>query len=365
MDILAVISQNLIPFLLILTVLVFVHELGHYLSARRHGVKVDVFSIGFGPEIFGWTDKAETRWKFSLIPLGGYVKMFGDQDAASRPDHEKASTMTDTEKGKSLLCKNVWQRIEVSAAGPLANYVFAILVLATLFATTGQPKWAEEARIGVILSGSAAEKAGLQEEDTVIAINGAPIKTFEEMGALIQESTDEQPLQLLVNRLDQSLPQEISVVPDRKEGRVALGVMRAQDLVTHGPLVSIWEATKYSVELSGAMLSGVWKMITGEVSSKGLAGPLGIAQISGEIAQRDWAAILSFMALLSINLGLINLFPIPMLDGGHLLFYFIEAARGRPLSEKTQEIGFRIGFGFVMALFIYVTFNDVTRLFGN
>ena len=364
MDLLAILSQNLVPFLIILTVLVFVHELGHYLSARRHGVKVDVFSIGFGPEIFGWTDKAETRWKFSLIPLGGYVKMFGDQDAASRPDHEKASMMTDTEKGQSLLHKNVWQRIEVSAAGPLANYFFAILVLAGLFATVGQPKWVEEARIGAVVSGSAAEKAGLKEQDTVMAINGQTIHTFEDMGEAIQKSAGGT-LELFVKRGTNGLTSTLFATPDQQEGRFSLGVIRAQDFITHGPFVSVWEATKYSINLSGAMLTGVWKMITGEASSKGLAGPLGIAQISGEIAQRDWAAILSFMALLSINLGLINLFPIPMLDGGHLLFYFVEAARGKPLSEKAQEMGFRIGFALVMALFVYVTFNDVTRLFGK
>ena len=364
MNILAIITQNIVPFFLILTILVFVHEFGHYFSARRHGVKVDVFSIGFGPEIFGWTDRSKTRWKFSLIPLGGYVKMFGDEES-SQTNNEKIFNLTKEEKKHSFFFKSVWQRIEISAAGPLANYIFAIFIFAFIFGAIGQPKWVEESFVGAVLSDSVADKAGLRGGDQIVSINGNKIKKFEEISLIIQKNINSDTLNLSIKRSGKLLPEIISISPNSKEGKFSLGVIRAQEFVRCSPLISIWESIKYSISLSSTMLNGVWRMVSCQESPKGLAGPIGIAQMSGEISQRDWASILSFIALLSVNLGLINLFPIPMLDGGHLIFYFIEAIRGKALNSKIQEFSFRIGFLLVMALFIYVTFNDVIRLFGN
>ncbi len=354
-----------VPFLFILTVLVFVHEMGHYLVARRNGVRVEIFSIGFGPEIFGWNDKAQTRWKYSLIPLGGYVKMFGDINAASAPDSAVAQ-MSPEDRAVAFPTKRLGQRTWIVAAGPLANFIFAIVLLAGLFAFVGQPF--TPALVGAVQPGSAAEQAGLQEGDVFLQMGGEGIERFEDI-QLIVRLAPEQELEIVVLRDGAEV--ELTATPRREiytdnfgnEQEIGLlGIQGgAPQYVKRGPVMAVWEASKETFALTAGTLKAVGQIIIGSRRAEELGGPLRIAQMSGQVAETGVVSVIWFMALLSINLGLINFFPIPMLDGGHLLFYAIEAIRGRPLGDRAQEYGFRIGLAFVLGLMLFVTWNDLLR----
>lgn len=368
MEFITSLGWYIVPFVLVLSVLVFVHELGHYLVARWNGVGIDVFSIGFGPEIFGWTDKAGTRWKVSWVPLGGYVKMVGDADAASTPDHEALKKLSDELKEKSLHHKSVGARIAVSAAGPLANYLFAIMALALLFVTVGQ-RYTSPVIDNVQAEGAAAV-AGLQAGDKIVSIDGTSIARFEDMQAIVHDHPGT-PLQVVYERAGQQ--QQVTVTPKLSElkdhfGNVhqvgLLGVIGNQaEYIQRQPLSAIGYAVQETWDITVQTLRGLWQVIMGMKSADGLGGPLRIAQMSGEVAQNGMVALVWFMALLSINLGLLNFFPIPMLDGGHLLFYTIEAIRGKPVSEKAQEWCYRIGFGLLIALMLFATSNDIRQIF--
>jgi regulator of sigma E protease len=367
MELLTGFWTHLLSFLVVLTVLVFVHELGHYWVARRNGVRVEVFSIGFGRELFGWTDSIGTRWKFSAIPLGGYVKMFGDADPASAPD-ASLSTMTPEQRAVSFHHKRLGQRAAIVAAGPLANFLFAVVVFAAVFSTVGQPFTAPE--IGGVVPGSAAERAGLQAGDRVIRINGSDIERFEQIQRIVQLNLDA-PLTMMVQRDGREL--EIVATPtvieetDRRGNtlRIArLGVRGSAtvEFVRHNPAEAVWRGVSETWVQTVGTLQALGQMISGQRQADDLGGPLRIAQMSGEVAQGGIAAFIVFMAVLSINLGLINLFPVPMLDGGHLMFYAIEAIRGRPLGARAQEYGFRIGLVLVFSLMIFVTWNDLVQI---
>jgi len=368
MEFLVGLGWYIIPFLIVLSILVFIHELGHYLVARYNGVGVDVFSIGFGPEIFGWNDKAGTRWKVSWFPLGGYVKMVGDADAASTPDHTALKKMNEDTRSRSLFYKTVWQRIAVSAAGPIANYFFAVVLFSILFATQGQHYTLPI--IHGFQEGSVAVQAGFQVGDRIKDINGEQINRFEDIPLIVQEHAGDT-LQVVVDRnghiLTLTVTPVLSVIKDHF-GHVhkigLLGIKGAEaGYIKRSWWNSWWYATKEAVSLSWQTLKALGQIIIGAKSADGLGGPLRIAQMSGEIAQSGFVALIWFMALLSVNLGLINLFPVPMLDGGHLLFYFIEVVRGKPLTEKAQEWGFRIGFGLIVGLMILATWNDIVHIF--
>jgi regulator of sigma E protease len=356
----------LLPFLVILTVLVFVHEMGHYLLARRNGVRVEVFSIGFGPEIFGWTDRAKTRWKFSLIPLGGYVKMFGDLNAASMPD-PRLIALPHEDRDEAFPYKRLSQRSWIVAGGPLANFLFAILLLAGLFAFVGQPFTPPV--VGEVQAGSAADRAGMLAGDRIVAIDGTEIERFEEVQRIVRLSP-EQDLQVTVLR--DGAPVELRATPERTTfednfGNMQeiglLGVSRSGvEFVRHGPVSAVWQASRETVALTVGTLKAVGQMIAGTRSAGELGGPIRIAQMSGQVAETGVVSIIWFMAVLSINLGLINLFPIPMLDGGHLLFFAIEGLRGRPLGERAQEFGFRVGLALVLSLMVFATWNDLVHL---
>ena len=352
-----------IPFLVVLTVLVFVHEMGHYLIARYNGVRVEVFSIGFGPEIFGWTDKAKTRWKFSLIPLGGYVKMFGDMNAASVPDPD-AIQLSDMERREAFPFKRLSQRAWIVAGGPLANFLFAVVLLAGLFSLVGQPF--TPAVVGDVQPDSAAEASGMLPGDRIVEIDGATIERFEEVQRIVRLSP-EQPLAITVER-DGGLV-ELTATPTRttfEDGQEIglLGVSRSGvDYVRHGPIEAVWRASEETVAITLGTLKAVGQMIGGTRSAKELGGPIRIAEMSGQVAEIGVVSLIWFMAVLSINLGLINLFPVPMLDGGHLLFFAIEAVRGRPLGDRAQEYGFRIGLALVLSLMVFATWNDIIRIY--
>lgn len=353
-------------FLVVLTVLVFVHEFGHYYVARLNGVRVEVFSIGFGPEIWGFNDRAGTRWKISALPLGGYVRMFGDADAASRPG-EAVAEMTPEERAVSLHHKTLGQRAAVVAAGPVANFIFAIVVLSGLFMIYGQPF--TPPTIEQVVAGSAAEAAGLRAGDRVLELGGHKIERFEDLMQTVAESPD-QPLPITLKRGEETLsltvtPRAVeSVDPFGTKHRIGqLGIIRgADEYHRRGPLTAVVEAVKETYALVAGTLDAVRQMIIGVRGTEELGGPLRIAQMSGQVAESGIISVIWFMTLLSINLGLINLFPIPMLDGGHLLFYGLEALRGRPLGERAQEYGFRIGLALVLSLMIFATWNDLVHL---
>jgi regulator of sigma E protease len=358
-----------IVFLLVLTVLVFVHELGHYWVARRCGVRVEVFSIGFGPEIYGITDRHGTRWKFSAIPLGGYVKMYGDQDPSSRPD-PAVHAMTDEQRQVSFFHQPLRNRALIVAAGPVANFAFAILVMALLFTTYGQPF--TPPLIQTIDPEGAAAEAGFEAGDKVVAVNGTAIDRWEDLLQVIMISPGKS-LDMQVERngslLNRTVVPRAVQVDDRFGNRQTIGrmgVTRGADIfVRRDPLTAVWQAGRETIGLSARILQAAGQMLTGARDSDELGGPLRIAQVSGELAKTGFVTVVWFMAVLSIQLGLINLFPVPMLDGGHLLFYGIEAVRGRPLGERAQEYGFRIGLALVLTLMVFATWNDLVHFGVN
>jgi regulator of sigma E protease len=367
MTAIAGILPYLVPFLIVITILVFVHEMGHYLVARWNGVRVEVFSIGFGRELFGWTDKVGTRWKFSLIPLGGYVKMYGDQDAASRPSGD-IKQMSADDRSFTLHAKKPWQRIAVAAAGPAANYIFAVVLLLGLYVVIGQRYLSSE--VSQVLPETPAALAGLVKGDVIRQINDQPINDFKQLESIVSSSPG-QKLTLVVDRQGQA--HHIEVVPAQNEikdrfGRVryvgSLGIARAvtpnyKDLSFKEAAVASFVDT---YNLSAGMLHGIWQIIVGERSSQELGGVLRIAKISGEVAQSGLANLLWLMAFLSINLGLINLFPIPMLDGGHIVLHLVEVITGKPVNEKAQEFAFKVGFSIVIAVMVLAMWNDLMHL---
>jgi regulator of sigma E protease len=367
MDILNFIWTNGAAFLFILTVIVFVHELGHYTVAKYNGVRVEVFSVGFGPELFGWNDRSGTRWKLSLLPLGGYVKMFGESGAAKSPD---APEMSDEEKAVSFHHKRVGQRAAIVAAGPIANFLLAIVILASMFSIVGQPFTPTD--VGAVQPGSAAEQAGLQPGDVIRGIDGSKTERFEDVQRIVRMNPDV-PLRMTVERDGRELT--ITATPQRSEltdrfGNTEkvgmLGVSRtgSSAYTRYDPVTSLLRATEETFRMSLFTLQAVGQIANGSRSAEDLGGPIRIAQMSGQVAEGHIADVFWFLAVLSINLGLINLFPVPMLDGGHLMFYGIEALRGRPLSERVVEYGFRVGLGLVLTLFVFVTYQDLMRFEG-
>lgn len=365
MDAVTAFLQYPIAFLAVLTVVVFVHELGHYWVGRRCGVGVEIFSIGFGPELVGWNDRHGTRWKISLVPLGGYVKFFGDASAASTPGD--VSTLNAADRARTLQGRPVWQRMAVVAAGPAANFIFAIVVYAGIFSILGQPF--TPAVVGSVRPASAAEAAGLQPGDRILAVDGRAVARFEELRQIVALSADT-PILLRLQRGEGQIsltatPQR-SDVPDGLGGTQRIGLLGvtggAPEFVRHGPVQAVWQAVRETGSVITGSLTYIGRMITGREDGTMLSGPVGIAKVAGDVAKISWIALISLAAALSVGIGLINLFPVPMLDGGHLLFYAIEAIRGRPLGERVQEFGFRIGLTMVLSLFLFVTWNDLQRL---
>jgi regulator of sigma E protease len=357
-------------FVVILTVLVFVHEFGHYLIARWNRVRVEVFSIGFGPELFGWWDRAGTRWKFSAIPLGGYVKMFGDSDATSGLPAPGLSRLSQAERDISFHYKRLGQRAAIVAAGPAANFLFAIVALAVLFMTYGQPF--TPAEVGQVQPGSAAEQGGMRPGDVILKIDGRSVHRFEDVQQAVRLNPGV-PMTIVIRR--DSEDKTLQVTPSRTEltDRFGnhyevglLGIARSGiEYVKRDPATAIAQAGVETWNLTTGTLGALWQMVDGTRGTDELGGPLRIAQISGEVVQLGIGPSLQLMALLSINLGLINLFPVPVLDGGHLLFYAAEALRGKPLGQRAQEYGFRIGLALVVTLMVFVTWSDLVHWFKH
>jgi regulator of sigma E protease len=360
-------ASYIVPFVVVLTIIVFVHELGHYWVARRCGVRVEVFSIGFGPELFGWHDRHGTRWKISAVPLGGFVKFFGDADATSSADGAAIAAMSEQDRKESFHYKALPQRSAIVVAGPVANFLFAILVYALLFSVVGQPFTPPV--VGDVLPNSAAADAGLKSGDRITAADGSAIQRFQDLQTYVALRA-ETPIDLTVRRDGSDL--HITVVPRRVDApngvggteRVGqIGIRTSGiEFVRHDPATSVVLAAKETWQVVANTFTYLGRIVQGRESGDQLSGPLGIAKMSGDVAKASWLGLVQLMATLSVAIGLINLFPVPMLDGGHLLFYAIEGLRGRPLGDRAQEYGFRIGFALVLSLFLFATWNDLNRL---
>jgi regulator of sigma E protease len=342
---------------------VFFHELGHFLVARWNGVRVETFSIGFGSELFGFTDRHGTRWKFAAIPLGGYVKMFGDADAASRPSDE-VREMTPEERAVSFHHKRVGQRAAIIAAGPAANFVLTFVIFAFLFLFSGNPMPA--AIVGDVIADSPAAGAGLATGDVIVAVDGTPIERFVELAPRIGAANGE-PVTLSIERA--GVQSDIVIQPRSDSVEQIDGTTIQVWRIGVGPQVepmslggAVVEAGRETVGLVGDMIHGLATLVSGGGSGEEIGGPLRIAQMSGDIASVGFAEFVWFLAILSANLGLINLLPVPILDGGHLVFCGIEALRGRPLGARAQEYGFRVGLALVLTLMVVATWNDLVHL---
>mgnify|MGYP001792788171 CR=1 FL=1 len=362
---------TIVPFLFVLTIVVFFHELGHFAVARWCGVGVKAFSVGFGPELLGFTDKHGTRWKFAAIPLGGYVKFVGDENAASVPDNQALETMDDKARSEAFQLKPVWQRAAVVAAGPFANFLLAIVIFAGVFMVFGERVTVP--RIDAVQENSPAEAAGLMPGDIIEAIEGEPIESFNDVRSVVSFSA-ERPLLFTLDR-DGSLI-DVIVTPERREIDDGFGNMQrvgvigvvheasTEDVTTieYGPIGATGRAVEQTGQVITQSLTYIGRILVGQESADQLSGPVRVAKISGDVATLGFLALLQLAAIISVSIGLINLFPIPMLDGGHLAFYAIEALRGRPLSDRSQELGFRVGLAMVMGLMVFATWNDIANL---
>ncbi|MDA7582651.1 RIP metalloprotease RseP [Candidatus Pelagibacter sp.] len=359
----------ILPFIVLIVIVVFIHEYGHYYFAKRFGVGVTDFSIGFGKEMFGWNDKSGTRWKFCVIPLGGYVKFFGDRNVYSQADNDKIiKEYSKEDQDKLFVLKPLYQRALIVFGGPLANFLLAILIFFSVYTFAG--KDFTPAVINEVQEDSPAMVAGLKDNDIVVSIDGNEVKSIMEVSKYIMMSTDEF-INFTVNRYDQDLT--FRVKPNIVEGEDNLGNKISKRMVgiklgaynnevNHvklGPAKALFYAVNEVYYVSTSSLKYIGSMIVGNGDTSQLGGPIRIAKISGQVAEFGILPFISLMAYISISLGLINLFPIPMLDGGHLMFYGVEKVLGRPLSQKTQEGFFRIGLFLLLSLMFFTTFNDL------
>jgi len=358
-------AWSIVPFLFTLTIVVFFHELGHFIVARWCGIRVLVFSMGFGPELTGFNDRHGTRWKLSAVPLGGYVKFFGDDNEASIPNPAALAAMAPEERRCSFFGQSVGRRSAVVVAGPLANFILAIVIFAGVFMGFGKPTAIP--RMASVQPGSAAAVAGFQPGDLVTEIDGRKIDNFIDMQRIVGFSGGHT-LTIVVDR--GGVPVSLTATPELKDGRGVLGVTRSSEpgdvkVEDVGPLDAVRlgvEKTWFIVETTFSYIRDVF---IGRQSADQIGGPIGIARISGQVAELGWGAMFDFIAVISVSIGLLNLFPIPLLDGGHLLFYSVEAVRGRPLSERAQEVGFRIGLAIVVMLMIFATRNDLLHWWAS
>ena len=359
----------IIPFVILIIVVVFIHEYGHYYFAKRYRVGVTDFSIGFGKEMFGWNDKSGTRWKVCAIPLGGYVKFFGDRNVYSEADNEKIiKEYSKEDQDKLFVLKPLYQRALIVFGGPLANFLLAILIFFSVYMFVG--KDFTPAVINEVQKDSPAMVAGLKDNDIVVSIDGNKVKSIMEVSKFIMMSTDEF-INFTVNRSNQDLTFRVkpNVIKSEDElgnkinkRMVGIKLGAYNNEVNHvklGPTKALFYAVNEVYYVSISSLKYIGSMLTGNGDSSQLGGPIRIAKISGQVAEFGILPFISLMAYISISLGLINLFPIPMLDGGHLMFYGIEKVLGHPLSQKTQEGFFRIGMFLLLSLMFFTTFNDL------
>ena len=363
---------TILPFIALILIVVFIHEYGHYYFAKKYGVGITDFSIGFGKEIFGWNDKSGTRWKICWIPLGGYVKFFGDRNVFSQADQEKIIKQYNTADRKKLfVLKPLYQRALIVVAGPLANFLLAIVIFFSVYMFVG--KDFTPAVINEVQKDSPAMTSGLKNNDIIVSIDGNKVKSIMEVSKFIMMSTDEF-IDFTVKRSNQNLIFKVKpniVASEDNLGNkinkrmvgIKLGAYNNEiNHVKLGPAKAIYYAISEVYYVSTSSLKYLGSMLTGSGDSSQLGGPIRIAKITGQVAEFGLMPFLSIMAYISISLGLINLFPIPLLDGGHLMFYGFEKVLGRPLSQKVQEGFFRIGMFLLLSLMFFTTFNDLKDL---
>ncbi|MDB5478780.1 MAG: zinc metalloprotease [Alphaproteobacteria bacterium] len=369
MESLLMIPRYAIPFLLVLSVLVFVHEMGHYLVARLCGVRVEAFSIGFGKKLFGFTDKHGTNWKICMIPLGGYVQMFGDADpTSSKVSVDEIQVMSPEQRKEAFFFKPVWQRALIVFAGPAINFLYALVVMSILFAVQGQIY--APAEVGGLVEDGPAAKAGFELGDKVLSINGVPLESFQELqrqvginlGTEMVFQVQRKDQQLTLKTMPGVLEQEDNFGFKHRVGRIGVMSVGNTAIKKHTPGSAVIAAAEDMWSMTLATLRAMGQMITGVRSTDELGGVIRIGAYAKEFSDAGALSLLMFSALISINLGLINLFPIPLLDGGHLLFYFYEAIAGRPMPEKLRMAGLKLGYILVVTLMIYATFNDLLQL---
>ncbi|MGB8278817.1 MAG: RIP metalloprotease RseP [Methylovirgula sp.] len=364
------VGGSIVPFVFVLSIVIFFHEFGHFIVGRLCGVKVDAFSLGFGPELFAFTDRSGTRWRLGLLPLGGYVKFHGDANGASMSDAESIAAMPASERAVTFFTQKVWKRAAIVAAGPIANFILAIVIFTGIYYVHGRGILIPQ--IDKVAVASAAEAAGFAPGDMVISIDGTKIDSFEDMQRVVQTSSD-RPLAFVIDRKGKEIT--LVATPRRREIKTPFGKTRTGVLgVEANASPANWHIQHYGIIDSVRLASGeTWFIIeqtgsyvgglfTGRESTDQLSGPIRIAEVSGEMAKIGFAALLNLAAVLSISIGILNLVPIPLLDGGHLFYYAIEAVRGRALNEKIQQLGFKIGLTLVAGLMILATYNDILRL---
>ncbi len=362
-----------VPFLFVLTIVIFVHEMGHYLVGRWCGIGAKVFSVGFGPELFGFTDRKGTRWRLSAIPLGGYVKFVGDMNAASA-SATVDDDLDEAERAQAFHTKHVWRRAATVFAGPAANFLLAIAIFAVVLSVFGRT--VADPVVAELRDGGAAQQAGVLPGDVFVSMDGDPVETFADVQRYVAPRAGV-PIDFVMRRAGEAIP--LSITPERLEiedrfgNRIEQGVigvlnnaevgqMRTE---TYPPLEALWlgvTETGFVIARTGGYLYGV---VTGRERPDQIGGPIRVAQVSGQVATLGFVALLNLTAILSISIGLLNLLPVPVLDGGHLLFYAYEAVRGKPMSEMAQEYGYRIGFALILGLMVFATWNDITMLMSR
>ena len=364
-------EHGLPAFVFVITVVVFFHELGHFAMARAFGIGVDAFSIGFGPAIFSWKDRHGTRWKVSWIPLGGYVKFLGDADAASTPDREAIAAMPAEQRASIFQAKPLYQRALVVAAGPGANFVLAIVIFAATFLFLGRQ--VIRPVVSTVQPNSAAATAGIKPGDVIKSVDGTSIESFSDLQSIVSISAGHR-LAITVSRNGQSVRlyavPRLEAVKDRFGNSQKLGVLgivnkivpSEVETVHYGVFGAVGAACSQIWDVVSGTMAYLWRMVAGQADASQLTGPVGIAQVSEQVATFGFLALIQLAALLSISIGLVNLFPVPMLDGGHLLYYGCEAVMGRPLGARAQDMGFRVGLAVMLALMALATWNDLVRL---
>ena len=369
MEFLSQIPAYAIPFLLVLSVLVFVHEMGHYLAARWCGVRVETFSIGFGKELFGFNDKHGTRWKVCLIPLGGYVQMYGDADpTSSQQDVEKVAALTEDQKKTAFYYKKVWQRALIVFAGPFINFLYAIIVMSGLFMVQGQIY--APAEVGGLVEKGPAATAGFQIGDKITAVNGIQVERFQDLQREVAVNLG---AEMTFAVIREGKPLTLKAKPDIVEqednfgfknmlGRIGIISLGKTAIKKHDAGSAVIAALQETWSMGVSTLKAMGQMITGVRSADELGGGIRIGAYAKQFSDAGWMSLLMFSALISVNLGLINLFPIPLLDGGHLLFYAYEGLFGKPMPERVRMAGIRIGYVLVITLMVYATFNDLAQL---
>ncbi len=373
MAIFSFLTGYIIPFVLVLSLIVFVHEMGHYLVGRWSGIKVVAFSLGFGPELVGFNDRHGTRWKLSAIPLGGYVRFFGDADASSKGDSAEWEAMSDAERAMTLNGAKLWKRAATVAAGPIANFLLSILIFSATFSLYG--KAVSDPVVAEVLPGSAASTAGIQPGDLLFALDGDRVKTFDDVVRYVGVRPGVA-IVVTVKRGDQTI--DMTLTPRRTEttdrfgnkmevGQIGImttaktGNFRVEKLDV---LQSVKEGVRQTLNIVTGTYDYISNIFAGRMNADQLGGPIRVAQTSGQIATLGVAALLQLAAVLSVSIGLLNLMPIPVLDGGHLFLYAIEAVRGKPVSAQVQEIAFRVGMIMILSLMVFATWNDISRLIG-